>query len=74
MRRIGLLTLTAAAGLAAFAPASAPAANECIAKPSGAACEEMARSIDPRAGAAVHYVFHPDEIIVCVRECGPPTD
>jgi hypothetical protein len=73
MRRIGLLTLAAAAALAA-APTPAPAANECVAKPSADACEEMARSIDPRAGAIVHYATHPDEIIVCVRECGPPTD
>jgi hypothetical protein len=74
MRRIGILTLATAASLAAFAPAPAPAANECIGKPSAEACEEMARDIDPRAGALVHYATHPDEIIVCVRECGPPTD
>ncbi len=45
-----------------------------MAKADTAACEELARSIDPRAGAIVHYATNPDEIIVCVRECGPPTD
>jgi hypothetical protein len=74
MRRIGVLTLTAAAALAAFAPSSAPAANQCVAQPNVPNCVQMLKDVGPsQTDALLYYAENPDEIIVCVRECGPPT-
>ena len=74
MRRL-ILTATALCATAALAaPAAAPAASECIAKQDLDACSRDVGQYSPQAGSVIHYVAHPDEIIVCVRECGPPRD
>lgn len=75
MRRPILAISTAlCATVALAAPAAAPAASECIAKQDLDACSSDVGQYSPQAGAVVHYVAHPDEIIICVRECGPPRD
>ena len=38
------------------------------------ACSRDVGQYSPQAGSVIHYAAHPDEIIVCVRECGPPRD
>lgn len=73
MRRTILAACTTLCATAALAvPATAPAASECIAKQDLDACSEDVGKYSPQAGAVIHYVAHPDEIIVCVRECGAP--
>ncbi len=74
MRRLILATCTVLCATALAAPAAAPAASECIAKQNLDACSSDVGQYSPQAGAVIHYVAHPDEIIVCVRECGPPRD
>ena len=75
MRRPILIASTALCATAALAvPAAAPAASECIAKQDLDACSQDVGQYSPQAGSVIHYVAHPDEIIVCVRECGPPRD
>jgi hypothetical protein len=71
MRRIGLLTLLAGAALAA-APAPAPAANRCVAQPGVETCSTTLGELVPATKPIVYYATHPDELIICVRECGPP--
>ena len=76
MRRIGLLTLAASAALAIAAPASAPAIHPCFGQPSVENCKQLLNEQAPGTGTFVgtvlYYAENPDEIIVCVRECGPP--
>ena len=73
MRRLGLLTLLASASLAAI-PTAAPAKDPCLAEPGVPTCSETISRISPGAGVLLYYAQHPDELIVCVRECGPPTN
>ena len=76
MRRIALLTAAASAALAAL-PMTAPAANPCLSSPSVETCEAVIAENDvvgDRYSAIKHYAENPEDIIVCVRECGPPTD
>jgi hypothetical protein len=75
MRRIGLLTLAAAAAAAAISPSPAPAANKCVSDPSVPNCVQTLKDVGPsQTDALLYYAENPDEIIVCVRECGgePP--
>ena len=75
MRRLALATCTALCATAALAvPASAPAMSECLAKQDLDACSSDVGQYSPGAGAVIHYAAHPDELIICVRECGPPTN
>ena len=75
MRRPVLILTAALCATAALAlPASAPAMSECLAKQDLDACSEDVGQYSPGAGTVIHYVAHPDELIICVRECGPPRD
>jgi hypothetical protein len=74
LRRLILIASTALCATALAAPAAAPAASECIAKQDLDACSRDVGQYSPQAGSVIHYLAHPDEIIVCVRECGPPRD
>jgi len=73
LRRLALATCAALCAAALAAPASAPAMSECLAKQDLDACSNDVGQYSPQAGAVIHYAAHPDEIIICVRECGPPT-
>ena len=77
MRRIVLLTAASSAVLAAAVPAAAPAAHPCVASPGVETCETLVsenKVVGERYSVIKHYATHPEDIIVCVRECGPPTD
>ena len=73
MRRLILAACTTLCATALIAPAAAPAMSECLAKQDLDACSRDVGNYSPAAGTVIHYVAHPDELIICVRECGPPT-
>jgi hypothetical protein len=74
LRRSALAGCTAFAAAALLAvPATAPAASRCISEQDLDQCSEDVGQYSPAAGAVIHYLAHPEEIVVCVRECGPPT-
>jgi hypothetical protein len=74
LRRL-IIAATTACGIAALAaPAAAPAMSECLAKQNLDASSRDVGNYSPAAGTVIHYVAHPDELIICVRECGPPTN
>jgi len=74
LRRLTLIASALCATAVLAAPAAAPAASECVAKQDLDACSRDVGQYSPQAGAVIHYVAHPEDIIVCVRECGPPRD
>ena len=73
MRRLGVLTLIATASLAAV-PTTSTAKDPCLGEPGVQTCSETVARLSPAAGTVLYYATHPDELIVCVRECGPPTN
>src|SRR5688500_13922787 len=73
LRRTILAACTTLCATAALAmPSTAPAASECVAKQDLDACADDVSQFSPQAGAVIRLLAHPEDIIVCVRECGAP--